>query len=183
MEEMVFLHQLKSGDKTAFAKLVAIHQRNVINICYRFLLNQEDAEDIAQEVFIEVFHSLKNFKGQSKLGTWIYRIAVSKSLDEIKKQNRKKRISSAGKILGLEQISDWLAGGTRPDKILEAQESLDILFENLNKIPDNQRIALTLSKIDGYSNPEIAELMQTTVIAVESLIYRAKKQLSEQYKS
>ena len=65
MEEMAFLHQLKSGDKTAFAKLVAIHQRNVINICYRFLLNQEDAEDIAQEVF-------KGRKENLNRGKWCY---------------------------------------------------------------------------------------------------------------
>ena len=65
MNEPELLSQLKSGNKTAFAELVSVYQRTVINICYRFLLNKEDAEDIAQEVFIEVYHSIKKFRGDS----------------------------------------------------------------------------------------------------------------------
>jgi len=168
---------LKSGDSEAFAELIALYKRTVLNICYRFLLNREDAEDVSQEVFIEVYSSVKNFRAESKLSTWIYRIAVSKSLDEIKKQSRKKRISSIGKTLGIESVAHLLGGAVRPDQLVEEKEGMAQLMKALNKLHENQRIALTLSKMDGYSNSEIAEIMQTSPTAVDSLIYRAKQNL------
>ena len=177
VNDAAFLFQLKAGNGEAFSQLLAAHRKTVINICYRFFLNQEDAEDISQEVFIEVYHSLKNFRGDSKLSTWIHRIAVSKSLDEIKKRNSKKRIKSLGEIIGLEDVANWVVGKERPDKTYEDKEGYQKLLDALNKLPENQRIAITLSKVEGYSNPEIAELMQTTLTAVDSLIYRAKQQL------
>ncbi|MFV8354456.1 RNA polymerase sigma factor [Flavobacterium sp. XS2P14] len=85
--------KLQLNNKDAFDELVILYRIRVINTCYRFLLNKDDAEDVSQEVFIEVFQSIQSFRGDSKLSTWIFRIAVTKSLDEIKKRNRKKRIS------------------------------------------------------------------------------------------
>ncbi len=176
-DEIDFLSKLKSGDKLAFAGLVAVYQKTVINVCYRFLLNQEDAEDISQEVFIEAFHSIRDFRGEAKLGTWLYRIAVSKSLDEIKKRNRKKRISSVGKMIGIDFISNLLVGNDRPDKTIEENEGYANLLKTLGRLPENQRIALTLSKIEDYSSTDIAEIMEISLTAVDSLIYRAKQNL------
>jgi RNA polymerase sigma-70 factor (ECF subfamily) len=175
--ETDFLIKLKSGDKQAFTDMVAIYQKKVINICYRFLLNKEDAVDVSQEVFIEAYHSIRDFRGEAKLGTWIYRIAVSKSLDEIKKRNRKKRISSIGKTLGIEFISNLLVGNERPDKSMEENEGYSMLLKTLGKLPENQRIALTLSKIEDYTNSEVAEILEVSLTAVDSLIYRAKQNL------
>jgi len=183
LNDAKFLSKLKEGDKSAFSELVSLHQKKVINTCYKFLLNKQDAEDIAQEVFIEVFQSIKSFRGKSKLSTWIYRIAVTKSLDEIKKRNRKKRITSIGKTLHIDEIVNWLAGGSIPDKTLQETEKLKEVMNALNKLPDSQRAAFTLSKIEGYTNTEIAEILKTTVEAVESLIYRAKKKVSNELKT
>lgn len=169
--------RLKKGDGIAFAEVVAFYKSRVLNICYRFVLNREDAEDIAQEVFIEVYNSIKNFREDSKLSTWIYRIAVSKSLDELKKRTRKKRISSIGRTLGLEKLTQMLPGNDRPDKVMEDQEDFELLLKALDRLHESQRIALTLSKIEGYSNKEIAEIMQTSLTAVESLIYRGRQNL------
>lgn len=182
MDEANLLVLLKQGDKTAFETLVKTYGQQVLNTCFRFLLDQADAEDVSQEVFIEVYQSIKDFKGQSKLSTWIYRIAVTKSLDEIKKRNRKKRISSVGKLLHLDDIASWLGGGTMPDKQLEENETLQLVMQALNTLADNQRVAFTLSKIEGYTNAEIAEIMNTTLIAVESLVYRGKKNISDELK-
>jgi RNA polymerase sigma-70 factor (ECF subfamily) len=170
-----FLFKLKTGDKIAFNQLVILYSDRVLNTCYRFLLNREDAEDISQEVFVEVFQSVKSFRGDSKLSTWIYRIAVTKSLDEIKRRKRKKRISEIGRILHIDDITDWIAGGIPADKELQDNEKMREVMIALDKLPDNQRVAFTLSKIEGYSNNEIADIMKTTVIAVESLVSRAKK--------
>jgi RNA polymerase sigma-70 factor (ECF subfamily) len=178
MEDADFLQKLRSGDKAAFNSLVLLHSKIVLNTCYRFLLNRKDAEDISQEVFIEVFQSIRSFRGESKFSTWIYRIAVTKSLDEIKKQKRKKRIAAIGKILHLEDVAGWIAGGTLSDKAIIEEEHMKDVLQVLNKLPDNQRIAFTLSKIDGYSNIEISDIMGTTTIAVESLISHAKKRVS-----
>jgi RNA polymerase sigma-70 factor, ECF subfamily len=146
------------------------------------LLDKEDAEDISQDVFIEVYQSIKTFRGDAKLSTWIYRIAVTKSLDELKKRNRKKRITSFGKLLHLDDLANWIAGGTAPDKVLHEKEKMKEVIQALETLPDNQRVAFTLSKIEGYTNTEIAEIMNTTVIAVETLVSRAKKKTAEALK-
>lgn len=178
MTVATWLQRLKSGDKLAFNELIVLYKHGVINTCYRFLLDKEDAEDVSQDVFIEVFQSIHSFRGESKISTWIYRIAVTKSLDAIKKRNRKKRISSLGKILHIDDIANWIAGGKQPDEDLETSDTFSTINKILNQLPDNQRIAFTLSKIDGFTNQEISEIMKTTTIAVESLIYRAKKKVT-----
>ena len=178
MSDNDLLIRLKAADKAAFTEFVNQYSNQVFNTCYKFLLNKEEAEDLTQEVFIEVYQSVKKFRGDSKLSTWIYRIAVTKCLDEIKKRNRKKRISSLGKILHLDEIANWFASETIPDKALQQKEKWNEIESALNTLPDNQRVAFTLSKMEGYSNPEIAEIMNTTTVAVESLIYRAKKNVS-----
>jgi RNA polymerase sigma-70 factor, ECF subfamily len=178
LDNTEFINKLRRGDKSAFKELVDIYSNRVINTCYRFLLDKEDAEDISQEVFIEIFQSLRTFRGDSKLSTWIYRIAVTKSLDEIKKRNRKKRMAAFGKMLHLDAVAERIAGGPVPDLPIHEREKMDEILTALSKLPDNQRVAFTLSKIDGYSNSEIADIMKTTVDAVESLISRAKKRVS-----
>ena len=170
--------KLQLNNKDAFDELVILYRIRVINTCYRFLLNKDDAEDVSQEVFIEVFQSIQSFRGDSELSTWIFRIALTKSLDEIKKRNRKKRISSLGKTLHLEGVANWISGGKMPDQDLIASDNMKQIYKVLNQLPDNQRIAFTLSKMDGFNNLEIAEIMNTTIIAVESLVYRAKKKVA-----
>jgi RNA polymerase sigma-70 factor, ECF subfamily len=177
MNETDLIHHLKTGHPPAYDALIGQYQRMVIHTCYKFLLNQQDAEDIAQEVFIEIYQSIKNFREESKLSTWIYRIAVTKCLDEIKKRQRKKRLLEIGKMLHIEDVAHWLVGDDRADKNIEENDTMQEIKNALNVLPDNQRIAFTLSKIDGFSNPEIAEIMNTTTVAVESLLKRAKKQV------
>ena len=140
----------------------------VINTCYRFLLNKEDAEDISQDVFVEVYLSIQSFRGESKISTWIYRIAVAKCLDEIKKRNRKKRISSLGKLLHLEDVAHWIAGGKLADADLETSDTMSIINSKLNQLPDNQRIAFTLSRMDGFNNHE----------AIASWVYNVSVQVA-----
>ena len=176
----------------ALVDVIKAGKDGVVNIA---LFAQQQAPDLARqaiawglwsnlfEVFIELFKSINSFKEESKLSTWIYRIAVTKSLDEIKKRNRKKRITSVGKILHIDDVMHWIGGGSMPDKIINEKEKMQEIRVALNTLPDNQRVAFTLSKMEGYSNPEIAEIMDTTVMAVESLIYRAKKKLSDELKA
>lgn len=162
-----------------FSNLVSEHQDMVLNTCYRFVLNREDAEDLAQEVFIEVHRSLDRFREESKLSTWIYRIAVTKSLDYLRRLKRKKRFSSLKRIIGVDDPADSIAAPERenPADALADKERVTVLQEALSSLPDNQKTAFLLSKQDGYSNQEIADILQTTIPAVESLVHRAKKNL------
>jgi RNA polymerase sigma factor (sigma-70 family) len=177
MDEQNLIELLKRGDMAAFKCLADAYQGKVLATCNRFLLNKEDAEDVAQEVFIEVFSNIRQFRNEARFSTWIYRIAVTKSLDELRKRSRKKRISSFGQLIGLEDIANWITEKTRPDTDLEAKEKWQSLLDILNTLPESQRIAFTLSKIEDFNHSEIADIMQISSIAVDSLIYRARQNL------
>ncbi|MBM3162042.1 MAG: RNA polymerase sigma factor [Chlorobi bacterium] len=179
-QERLGNNTVTSGDEL-FRALVAEHQEMVLNTCNRFVMNREDAEDLAQDVFVEVYRSLENFRQESKLSTWIYRIAVTKSLDHLRRLKRKKRFSSLRRIIGIDDPAEELPSPAddTPERALAGKETLHILQEALNMLPDNQKTAFLLSKQEGYSNSEIADILQTSVSAVESLIHRAKKNLHE----
>lgn len=183
MTDAELLLKIKAGNLDAFKELLDQYKQQVINTCYRFLLNKEDAEDISQEVFIEIYQSVHSFRGESKLSTWIYRVAVTKCLDEIKKRKRKKRIRSIGKMLRLEEVAEWLSGGSAADTNMLEKEQMKEMMIALDKLPDNQRVAFTLSKLEGYSNKEIADIMGTTTVMVESFISRGKKKVFEELKN
>lgn len=171
---------LKAGDSSAFKVLVTEYQQQVMQVCYGFVRNQEDAEDLAQEVFVEVYRSVNRFREEAKLSTWLYRIATTKSLDFIRKQNRQKRIQSAKKLIGLGEARDIATPGQAgPFKQLVQQEQQGAIQHALGKLPENQRIAFTLSKIEGLGYKEIAKVMGSTVSSVESLLHRAKKNLKK----
>ena len=90
MQDKNLLENLRNGDASAFRNLVDEFREKVRNTCYRFVKNADDADDIAQDVFIQVFESLDNFRAEAELSTWIYRIAVNKSLDFIRAKQKKK---------------------------------------------------------------------------------------------
>lgn len=174
------------GNRDFFRNLVDEYKDKVVNTCYGFLHNFEDAEDTAQEVFIEIYLSYEKFKGKSTISTWIYRIAVNKSFDFLRKQNSKKRINLFKNILNIDTIEqkDIKSVEEYPLINIEQKERETVLFQALDKIPVNQRIAITLSKLENLSIREIAKIMDTTESAVESLIFRAKtslKKLLEKY--
>ena len=168
----------------AFEDFVLAYQERILNTCYRFVNNRQDAEDIAQNVFLELYQSIHTFRGQSSLSTWTYRIAVTKSLDFVRRMNRKKRLGHL-KRLFVSQDEERAAALERedlnapPDK-LEAEERSALLSQAVAALPDSQRVAITLSKYEGLSQAEVAQIMKTTVSAVESLIHRAKKNLQKQ---
>lgn len=181
MNENEIIGKLQSGDEETFKAVVEKYQRYVLNTCYRFVNSEETAEDLAQEVFIQLFISIRDFRGGSKLSTWIYRIAVTKSLDHLKKLRRKKRFAVIKRLFGEDEMEEQIPSNdeTNPEKELDNKERLKILNMALDNLPENQRIAFTLSKYDEMSYKEIADILGTTVSAVESLIHRAKSNLQK----
>lgn len=181
MEDLELIRQLKNGDETAFRLLVDTYQKFVLNSCYKFVYNRETAEDLTQDVFIEVYRSINTFRADSKLSTWIYRISITKSLDYLKGQKRKKRFAILKSLFGEDEVEEKISApdNNSPDKILENNDRLKVLSWALSKLPENQRIAFTLSKSDDVSYKEISEVLGVSVSSVESLIHRAKQNLKK----
>lgn len=157
-----------------FKDLVDQHSHEVVKTCYSFVNNKEDAEDVAQEVFIEIYKSIQHFNNKSDIGTWIYRISINKSLDFLRKKNRKKRIADL-KGLFLHKNRQT----STPHQDMEESERKEILHQQIALLAENQRIAIVLSQFDRLSNKKIAEIMKTSESAVESLLHRAKTNLRE----
>ncbi|WP_346236194.1 RNA polymerase sigma factor [Niabella insulamsoli] len=178
--EDILVEQLKQGDGAAFKHIVDTYQNMVYNTCLSIVKSQEDAEDLAQDVFVQVYQSIHSFKGESKLSTWLYRIATTKSLDHERKKKRKKRFGFVKSIFGEDaQVEVNPPDFHHPGVILDKKENAAILFRAIYQLPENQRIAFILSKIEGQSYQEISEIMQTTIPAVESLLHRAKNNLKK----
>jgi len=178
LDERLLVEQLKKGDEQAFKTIVSTWQDMVYNTAIGMLQSAEDAEDVAQEVFVQVFESIHTFKGESKLSTWLYRITTSKALDLIRRKRRKKRFAFVQHILGennevLVQMPDF----HHPGVALDQKEDAAKLFRAIQELPDNQKTAFVLNKIEGLSYQEIAEVMKTTLSSVESLLHRAKSNL------
>lgn len=181
MYQPELIEQLKLGDEQAFTKLVDEYQDIVYNTVLGIVQNADDADDITQEVFIQVYQSISSFKGDSKFSTWLYRIALSKALDHEKKKNRKKRFGFVQSLFGGNGEAQIDAVEfDHPGVQAEKKESAAALFRALKKIPDNQRIAFTLHKLEGQSYQEVAAIMNTSLYAVESLMSRAKNNLKKE---
>ncbi|HNP31734.1 MAG TPA: RNA polymerase sigma factor [Flavobacterium sp.] len=166
-------------NQSHFEKLYHEYKTLVYNVALNYLQNIEDAEEITQDVFVKVYHSHQNFNQKSSYKTWIYRITINHCLDYIKQKNSQKRFFIFGKKSQNEQ--EYLNTSTfeHPGIQLEKKEEAEILFSVINTLTENQKTAFLLSKLDGLSNPEIAEIMQLSISSVESLVFRAKATLQE----
>lgn len=178
--DKIQVEKIMEGDRQAFREILEKYHPMIINTCNGFLHNRQDAEDIAQEVFIEVFHSIKTFRHEAKLSTWIYRIAVNKSLNQVRKNKRWRWIQSIEDVItpGNHQ-REIVSNGFTADGEIESQQQKAILHSALNGLPENQRIAFTLNKYEELSYKEISEIMAVSLSSVESLIHRAKVNLQK----
>ena len=182
MTENEFITGLRNHNANAYGRLVDDFQQKVFATCISFVPNKEDAEDIAQEVFLEVFNSIGKFKGNSKLSTWIYRITTNKCLEFIRKRNTKKRFGFMQSILGNEIPLDktsYFTEMNHPGIILENKEKSETLFFAINQLPDAQKVVFTLHKVDAKSYQEISDITEKSISSVESLMFRAKKNLQK----
>lgn len=177
MQEHELIQKLCERDETAFRFLIDKYRQQLFRVCIGFVHDKEDAEDLTQEVFIEVFNSIHKFKAQAQLSSWMYRIAVNKSLNHIEKK-KGSLILSLKVALGFEK-----AAVSDPQKDLLIKERNAMLTNAIDSLPENQRIAFTLAKYEDLSYKEIADIMQTSVPAVESLLHRARLNLQKMLKT
>jgi RNA polymerase sigma-70 factor (ECF subfamily) len=154
----------------------------VYNLALSFLQNTEDAEDITQEVFIEVYNSFYKFNGNSTISTWIYRITVNKALDFIRKKKRKKRFSIVNRLFATEQLdveSNQIVHFDHPGVLMEQKENARLVFKLIDELKENQKTAFILFHLEDLSQKQIAEIMGISTKAVELLVRRAKLKLKE----
>lgn len=182
------LYNISNGDRNAFRDLYGLYKDKVYNTCLSYMHNCEEAEEVTQDVFLEVHQSAGNFQGNSSVNTWVYRITVNKCIDKLRYQKRQKRFafitSMFSKDTG-ELIVDP-ANFDHPGVQYEHKEKAAYLFGAIKQLAENQQTAFILKQVEGLSQRDVADIMGMTEKAVESLIQRAKgnlrKILEEFYK-
>jgi RNA polymerase sigma-70 factor, ECF subfamily len=182
MTDSELITALIDRNEEAFRILVSNYQDMVMKACYHLLQDTQDAEDIAQDVFVEAFLSISGFRGESKLSTWLYRIAINKSKNLLRKNKWQSLVQRLERFIPGEKhpysdIEDTSATHAMLD--MERSQEQQILWQAINNLPENQRLAFSLNKYEELSYQEIAEILQTTLSSVESLIHRAKINLQK----
>jgi RNA polymerase sigma-70 factor (ECF subfamily) len=172
------IEEIKQGNEGAFRQVFETHKDRIYNVILYMLQIPEDAEDLTQEVFVDFYMNIDSFKFQSKLSTWLYRIAINKTLNYQRFKKAKKRL---GTILSLFNLSakDEAPDFVHPAILLENKELAETLHKAIDRLPAKQRTAFVLRQLDDLSYIEIAEVMQTTTPSVESLLFRAKQNLQK----
>lgn len=178
MTETQLIAELKNGSEQAFSLLVQTYQNMVFNTVLGIVQQLEEAEDVAQEVFIQVYQSIDGFRGEAKLSTWLYRISVTKALDFERSKKAKKRMNAFKNIIGIgEKDESSIPDFHHPGISLDKKEEASILFKAIKKLPENQRVAFLLIKTEGLSYSLTAQILNTSEKGIEGLMHRAKENL------
>jgi RNA polymerase sigma factor RpoE len=178
-EERELLRRAKAGELTAYDDLVRRYQERVYATIYHMTSNHEDANDLAQDTFIKAFQALHSFKGDSSFFTWLYRIAVNKTINHLKQRKRRNHISLNDLDLNAEHDPDLVAlisdkTPRRDVNLAELQERLNAAMQKLSEV---HRMVVTLHDVQGLSHEEISQIMGCNVGTVRSRLFYARQQL------
>ncbi len=178
-EELSLVQRARKGDLAAYDELIRRYQERIYATVYHMTANHEDANDLAQEAFIKAFQALKSFKGGSSFYTWVYRIAVNKTINFLKQRRNKAHMSLDDLDFNAEHDPDLVA--LISDKTPRREVNLGELQEKLNaamqKLSEPHRLVVTLHDVQGLSHEEIAEIMECNIGTVRSRLFYARQQL------
>ncbi|MEZ4294175.1 MAG: sigma-70 family RNA polymerase sigma factor [Polyangiaceae bacterium] len=182
-DEAQFIARLVARDESAFNELVLTYERRVYGLVFRMLGRRDEAEDLAQEVFVQVFKAIDQFRGESKLSTWIYRIAVNLCKNRTKYLSRR----HAGEQDDIDAMAErvpmtaaraaTVGDVSRPDELVEGMQLEDIVKRSIQKLEPEFREALILADVEDMPYEEIGQIMGVPVGTVKSRIHRARAQL------
>jgi RNA polymerase sigma-70 factor (ECF subfamily) len=179
VDEGVLVRRARQGDLGAYDELVRRYQERIYATVYHMTANHEDANDIAQEAFIKAYQALKSFKGGSSFYTWVYRIAVNKTINFLKQRKNRLQMSLDDLDINAEHDPDLVA--LISDKTPRREVNLSELQEKLNaamqKLSEPHRLVVTLHDVQGLSHEEIAEIMDCNIGTVRSRLFYARQQL------
>jgi RNA polymerase sigma-70 factor (ECF subfamily) len=182
--EAELLAGLQAGDSAAYRKLVELNSANVYHVALKLLGDEQEAEDVLQETFLNAFRSIDRFEGRSKLSTWLYRIAYNASLMRLRKRGQMTAFSldqpsSAEEEMDLHEsryLVDW---SQVPDDQLLTAEARREMERAITDLPETLRSAFVLRDVQGLSGTETAEVLGITVQAVKNRLHRARLRLRE----
>lgn len=161
-------------DGLDFERLVEEHSDFVYNVAYRMMGNHEDAEDVAQDAFLSAYRAFDRFRGESRVTTWLYRIATNAALMRLRKTKLSRSLTHTG-IDDLE-VPDW---SQTPERAAQNSELQDKLRQGLDRLEPDLRAAVVLRDVQGLSNAEAAEVLDLSVAALKSRLHRARVMLRQ----
>jgi len=178
--DQLLVERVQRGDKAAFNLLVQKYQHKVVNLVSRYVSNQGDVADVTQEAFIKAYRALPGFRGDSAFYTWLYRISVNTAKNFLVSQGRRPPASD----LDVEdaeffESSEALRDVASPERVMLSDEIQQVVFETIEALPDDLKVAITLRELDGLSYEEIAEAMDCPVGTVRSRIFRAREAIDK----
>jgi RNA polymerase sigma-70 factor (ECF subfamily) len=174
MDDRELLQKVARKDNRAFRSLVDKYQNTVAGLAWRFVRNHQDTEDIAQEVFFNIWQKASKFRGDSDPATWIYRITVNTSLNFLRSRKKDNKLVSNDQIQ-----AERVESGNDPDRTLRISEETKILYQALDELPDKLRIPFILNKMEDMSYQQVADTLKISLSNVQTRIHRAKKRLQE----
>src|SRR5436309_8568820 len=178
-DEITLVKRVRRGDLGAYDDLVRRYQERIYATIYHMTANHEDANDLAQEAFIKAFHALKTFKGGSSFYTWVYRIAVNKTINFLKQRKNKTQMSLDDLDVNAEHDPDLVAliSDKTPRRDVSLNELQEKLNEAMQKLSESHRLVVTLHDVQGLSHEEIAKIMECNIGTVRSRLFYARQQL------
>ena len=178
-DEVALVQSAKNGDLGAYDQLVRLYRERIYATIYHMTANHEDANDLAQESFIKAYQALKSFKGGSSFYTWLYRIAVNKTINFLKQRKNRVQLSLNDLDINAEHDPDLIAliSDKTPRREADLKELQEKLNEALQKLSISHRTVITLFEIDGLTHEEIAEVMHCSAGTVRSRLFYAKQLL------
>jgi len=177
VDEHIIIQKILNGDVYAFEEIVLSFQDMVYTLSYRILKNKEDAEETAQDVFVKVFSSLKSFSEKSKLSTWIYRITYNTAINKLRSVKRQFDTIEIDNLVELHTHSS-------PDALTElnSKEKKEIINQSILRLPENDRVIITLYYYEELSLTEIAEIVGISKQNVKVKLYRCRQKLYAELK-
>ncbi len=177
-DDIQLMLRVRDGDEDAFRQIVEGYKDSILGLCIRYLGNQEDAEEVAQDVFIRLHKAASSYEPRAKLSTYLYRIAVNLSLNRIR-DRKWNRLVPWDVHRKYEEKNPMISAAHSPDQLLEQKEKQEMVRKVIDTLPPNQKTALLLKRFQGLSYEEIARVMDCSISAVESRLHRAKLNLEK----
>ena len=180
MDEPALIHSAQKGDVDAFNRLVLAYQHQVYNLAYRIMGEEAAAADATQEAFISAYHHLKSFRGGS-FKSWLLRIVTNACYDDLRKRKRRPATSLEDLVSDENGEGEFDIPSTAdgPETVVQRHEMAALLQQAITTLPDDQRIVLVLSDVQGMSYEEIAEITRSNLGTVKSRLSRARGKLRE----
>ena len=181
--DLQLIQRIQNGEQQAFSLLVRKYQTRVANILTRYVRSSGDIPDVSQEVFIKVYRSLPNFRGDSAFYTWLFRITVNTAKNYLTSQGRRPPASD----IDADEADSYDGSGAlkdedNPEAILHSQEVKRVILDTINNLPDELKSAITLRELEGMSYDEIAQIEGCPIGTVRSRIFRAREAIDKQLK-